>query len=72
MQLELARMITQFVQHGDCQFIIATHSPFLLAIHGARIYDLDCNPVETATWYELESVLTWQRFFQLHANKFTK
>lgn len=25
----------------DSQFIIATHSPFILALHGARIYDLD-------------------------------
>lgn len=70
MQLELAKMITQFVHHHDCQFIIATHSPFLLAIQGAKIYDLDCYPVELRKWYELESVQTYQRFFQLHASKF--
>ena len=27
-----------------CQFVLATHSPFLLAIPGARIYDLDSDP----------------------------
>ena len=70
MQLELAKMITLYAQRYECQFIIATHSPFLLAIQGAKIYDLDCYPVELRKWYELESVQTYQRFFQLHASKF--
>lgn len=70
LQLELARMIVQFAQHHDCQFIIATHSPFLLAINGAKIYDLDCVPVETRSWTELESVQIYRSFFQMHERDF--
>ncbi len=40
----------------NCQFIIATHSPFLLAMPGARVYDLDAEPVTTRKWTELENV----------------
>lgn len=70
MQLELARLIDLFAQRQACQFIIATHSPFLLAIHGAKIYDLDCAPVEIRAWHELESVRTYRTFFQLHERDF--
>lgn len=70
MQLELAKMIAIFAQHHACQFIIATHSPFLLAIQGAMIYDLDCTPVEIRAWHELESVQTYRNFFRLHEQAF--
>lgn len=72
MQLELAKLITEYARYCDCQFIIATHSPFILAIQDAKIYDLDCYPVEIKKWYELESVQTYQRFFQIHQSKFTE
>ena len=34
-----------------CQFIIATHSPFIPALQGARIYDLDETPVDIKNWW---------------------
>ena len=34
-------MLETAAYRWDSQFIIATHSPFILALHGARIYDLD-------------------------------
>lgn len=70
MQLELAKLIMLFAQRHACQFIIATHSPFLLAIQGAKIYDLDCVPVEIRAWHELESVQTYRNFFRLHERDF--
>ena len=64
MQLELKRMLEEFSRYCGCQFIIATHSPFLLAMEGARIYDLDSNPVETRNWWELENVRIYWDFFE--------
>ena len=64
MQLELKRMLEEFSRYCGCQFIIATHSPFLLAMEGARIYDLDSNPVEIRNWWELENVRIYWDFFE--------
>ena len=46
------------------QFIIATHSPFLLSMKGAKIYDLDENPVDVKRWTELENVRAYYDFFK--------
>ena len=46
-QLELKQFIEDSARFYGCQFIISTHSPFLLSIKGAKIYDLDANPVVT-------------------------
>ena len=53
-----------------CQFIISTHSPFLLAMRGAKIYDLDENPVDVKRWTELENVHIYYDFFKTHENEF--
>lgn len=52
------------------QFIIATHSPFLLSIRGAKIYDLDEDPVYVKQWTELENVRAYYNFFKLHEKEF--
>ena len=39
-----------------CQFVIATHSPFLLSMKGTKIYDLDEEPVDVKRWTQLENV----------------
>ena len=53
-----------------CQFIISTHSPFLLAIKGAKIYDLDESPVSVKPWTSLENVRTYYEFFKHHDSEF--
>lgn len=45
-QIELTKFIEDSARFFGCQFIISTHSPFILAMHGAKIYDLDENPVD--------------------------
>lgn len=55
---------------GGCQFIIATHSPFLLALPGARIYDLDETPVDIKKWWQLENPKIYYEFFERHRDKF--
>ena len=69
-QLELARFLHDSARFYNCQFIMATHSPFLLAIPGARIYDLDSEPIATKRWTELENVRATWEFFQSHKDEF--
>lgn len=70
-QLELADFLLESARFYGCQFIIATHSPFLLALRGARIYDLDADPPRPRRWTELENVQVYQRFFADHAGEFS-
>ena len=63
-QLELKQFLEEEARFFDCQFIIATHSPFLLSLRGAKIYDFDGDPVDVKRWTELESVQTYFRFFE--------
>jgi len=69
-QIELMKFIEDSVRFFGCQFIISTHSPFLLAMHGAKIYDLDENPVDVKEWTELENVRTYYEFFKRHEKEF--
>ena len=69
-QAELARFPEDAVRFFGCQFIIATHSPFLLALRGAKIYDLDADPVCTKKWTQLAGVRAWRDFFRAHEGEF--
>ena len=69
-QQELVQFLEDFARFFGCQFIMATHSPFLLAMRGARIYDLDANPVRIRRWTELEAVRAYHDFFTKHAGDF--
>lgn len=69
-QIELIQLISELTRFFKCQFIIATHSPFLLSIPNAKIYDLDSLPVKTKNWYELENMKIYYNFFKENKNKF--
>lgn len=70
LQIELAKFLEKTARYCDCQFIIATHSPFLLAMDGARIYDLDETPVDIKNWWELENTKTYFGFFEKNRHLF--
>lgn len=40
---------------AGAQFVIATHSPILLAVPGARIYELDGRGVEEVSWEDADT-----------------
>ena len=69
-QIELTKFIEESARFFGCQFIISTHSPFILAMHGAKIYDLDENPVNVKKWTELENVRTYYEFFKKYESEF--
>lgn len=71
-QQELVKFIQDSARYFGCQFVISTHSPFLLALSGAKIYDMDENPVDVKRWTELKSVRVYYDFFAKHAGEFTE
>lgn len=72
MQLELVKMLEEMTRYCGCQFVIATHSPFLLALDGARIYDLDSCPAKIKEWWELENTKIYFNFFEKNRHFFQK
>ncbi len=70
LQMELMRIIDEMARLCGCQFIIATHSPFLLSLEGARIYDLDAVPIDIRNWWELENTRMYYDFFKSHSSLF--
>ena len=70
LQLELRQFLADSVRFFGCQFVISTHSPFLLSLPGARIYDLDVTPPRTRNWTELENVRIYRDFFKDHDKEF--
>ena len=69
-QQELVKFLEDSTRFFGCQFLISTHSPFLLAIKGAKIYDMDENPVDVKRWTQLESVRAYYDFFKKHEREF--
>ena len=69
-QLELGALIENAARFFRCQFVIATHAPFLLALRGARIYDLDAQPPCVRKWTELENVRIYRDFFRRREAEF--
>jgi len=69
-QQELTQFLEDSARFFGCQFIIATHSPFLLAMRDARVYNLDADPVSAARWTELPAVRAYYDFFMRHQDAF--
>lgn len=69
-QLELLDYIKDSARFFGCQFIIATHSPFLLSMEGAKIYDLDEERVSVKKWTDLKNVRHYYDFFKKHQDEF--
>jgi len=69
-QLALLVMLDEMVAQ-DAQFIIATHSPILLAFPGARIYSFDAPPVRAVPYQELDHVALMRDFLN-HPEQFLR
>lgn len=69
-QIELAEFLEESARYMGCQLIISTHSPFLLAMKRAKIYDLDARPADVKQWTRLENVRAYHDFFSRHGDEF--
>jgi len=65
-QLALLAMIGDMVAQ-NAQFIIATHSPMLLAFPDAQIYSFDRTPVEVVAYDDLDHVRITRDFLNAPA-----
>ena len=71
-QVKLAEEINKMARYLGIQFIIATHSPFMLGILNAKIYNLDTRNYEVQKWNELENVRYFYEFFKSKMDEFEK
>ena len=69
-QVLLAEEINKMARLLQCQFIIATHSPFMLGTLTAKIYNLDTKEYDIAKWSDLDNVRYFYNFFKKHENDF--
>ena len=69
-QQELACFLEESARFFGCQFIIATHSPFLLSMKNAKIYNLDEEQMRVSKWTNLPNVLVYYDFFKCHDGEF--
>lgn len=72
LQMKLAQYIANAARYFSCQFIIATHSPFLLAINGAKIYNLDGEPATISNFWDLPNMKLYYELFKRYECKFQK
>lgn len=69
-QVSLAEELNKMARLLGCQFIIATHSPFMLGTLNAKIYNLDTVDYDVCKWSDLENVRYFYDFFKQHEDEF--
>lgn len=69
-QLELLQLLKKLGAAGHAQFIIASHSPILLACPGATIYSFDDIPIKKIAYRETEHYRVY-RDFMADPDKYT-
>jgi predicted ATPase len=63
-QMELLKLLQEMSGLGHAQFIIATHSPILLACPEAVIFSFDRSPVRAVDYKDTEPYLLFKSFME--------
>ena len=61
-QIELLHLLRKATSRDNVQFLIATHSPILLAYPGADIYSFDRTPIQKVGYEETEYYRVYRDF----------
>ncbi|MFW6153673.1 MAG: AAA family ATPase [Planctomycetota bacterium] len=61
-QVEFVRLVRAMAATGAAQFIIATHSPILLACPEARILNFDATPIDTIAYRQTDHYRLYKAF----------
>lgn len=69
-QVKLAEELNKMSRYLGNQFIIATHSPFMLGILNAKIYNIDTKDYKAQKWSELENIKYFYKFFKNREEEF--
>lgn len=62
-QIEFLNLLRQLEREGQAQFIIATHSPLLLAYPGAQILSFDSHRIEEVDYEDTPHYRLYKQFF---------
>jgi predicted ATPase len=63
-QIALLNLLVEMTAAGHAQFIIATHSPILLACPGATIYSFDRAPIAAIDYEQTDHYQTYKSFLR--------
>ncbi|MEN6578158.1 MAG: AAA family ATPase [Phycisphaerales bacterium] len=63
-QIALLDLLTRLSQAGHAQFLIATHSPILLACPGATIYSFDESPIAPVPYEQTDHYRVYRDFMR--------
>ena len=69
-QLDLVKVLMDTGKNGHAQFIIATHSPILMACPGARVFSFDHIPVKETTYLETDHYKIYKNFIEDNSRYF--
>jgi predicted ATPase len=61
-QLDLLRLLAEFRQRGHAQFILATHSPILMALPGAQVFSFGDAGIEETRYEDTEHFRLYRDF----------
>ena len=62
-QVRFLRLLQRLETAGHAQFVIATHSPILLAHPGAQIFDFDSSHIEEVNYEDTTHYRLYKQFF---------
>ena len=68
--LLLSDFLQESARYCGNQLVIRTHSPFLLALPGAKIIDLDHHSRIAESWTQLKNPRVYYDFFKKHEHEF--
>ena len=63
-QIELIKILKEMSEKGHAQFILATHSPILMACPGAKLFNFDNNSITETTYCETEHYRIYKDFME--------
>jgi len=61
-QVRFVRLLKRISEQGHAQFVIASHSPIILACPGARIYDFNKSPLRETLYEETDHFRVYKDF----------
>jgi predicted ATPase len=62
--LGLLSVLLDRLANGDSQLLLATHSPLLASLPGARVLEVGPWGLRSVPWEDLELVHHWRRFLE--------
>jgi len=63
-QLAFVALLKELTETADAQFVIATHSPIVMATPGATLLSFDSHPPATVAWEDVEHVSLLRDFLR--------